>query len=113
MEDMAAAYAFLKENEKKFGICMKDYAVGGFSAGGHLAASWGTKELGYLKYGYAKPKALLLDYPLINIWRTMKDLPAPLKTMMLVGLFGVKFSEKNVSLMMLIWQWMKTIRLPI
>ena len=95
MEDMAAAYAFLKENEKKLGICMKNYAVGGFSAGGHLAASWGTKELGYLKYGYAKPKALLLDYPLINIWRTMKDLPAPLKTMMLVGLFGVKFSEKK------------------
>ena len=95
MEDLAAAYAFLKKNEKELGICMKDYAVGGFSAGGHLTASWGTIELGYRKYGYEKPKALLLDYPLINIWRTMKDLSGPLKTMMLVGLFGVRFSEKK------------------
>lgn len=95
MEDLAAAYAFLKKSEKELGICMKDYAVGGFSAGGHLAACWGTKELGYRKYGYEKPKALLLDYPLINIWRTMKAFPIPIKTMMLVRLFGMKFSEKK------------------
>lgn len=94
MEDMAAAYAFLQRNEKELGICMKDYAVGGFSAGGHLAACWGTKKLGYRKYGYEKPKALLLDYPLINVWRTMKDMPEPIKTLMLNGYFGETFSEE-------------------
>lgn len=95
MEDLAAAYAFLKKSETELGICMKDYAVGGFSAGGHLAACWGTKELGYCKYGYEKPKALLLDYPLLNIWRTLKEYPVHLKTIMLVGLFGLRFSEKK------------------
>ena len=95
MEDMAAAYAFLKKSEKELGICLKDYAAGGFSAGGHLAACWGTKKLGYRKYGFEKPKALLLDYPLINIWRTMKNLPEPIKNMMLGGLLGLPFSENK------------------
>lgn len=97
MEDLAAAYAFLKRNEEAMGIRMEDYAVGGFSAGGHLAACWGTAELGWRRYGYEKPGALLLAYPLINVWRMVNALPEPVKSMMLTGYFGNEYSRESCA----------------
>lgn len=95
MEDMAAAIRFLKKNERTLGISMDRYAVGGFSAGGHLASSWGTKELGYLYYDCDKPGVLLLDYPLINISRTLNEYPSSIRKYMLNGLFGENYSEEQ------------------
>lgn len=95
MEDLAAAYAYLKRNEKEMGIRMETYAVGGFSAGGHLAACWGTAELGWRRYGNEKPEALILAYPLINVWRTVNAAPEPVKTMMLTGYLGNVFSKES------------------
>ena len=46
MEDLSAAYRFLKDHEDQFDIDARHYAVGGFSAGGHLAACWGLKGTG-------------------------------------------------------------------
>lgn len=65
-EDVASAlsYIFAHCSEWNVGI---DYAVCGFSAGGHLAATWGTKTLDYQKYGLKKPEAVILCYPVITV----------------------------------------------
>ena len=39
----------------------------GFSAGGHLAASFGTQSLGYAHYGLPAPAALILSYPVVTM----------------------------------------------
>lgn len=94
MEDLAAAYKFLRNREEQFDIDAKHYAVGGFSAGGHLAASWGLKEFGYAKYGYPAAEILMLDYPLISVWRTIRLLPEQFQKVMLEGYFGNNYSEE-------------------
>ena len=42
------------------------YLMLGFSAGGHLAGIWATKQ-GYYRYGLPKPKHLALAYPVIDL----------------------------------------------
>lgn len=70
MDDLAEALRYVFTHAEEFGVDVEDYAVAGFSAGGHLAASFGTESLGYKKYGLPKPAALFLGYPVI----TMTDL---------------------------------------
>ena len=65
LDDLAAAIRWIFQKKESFGISGA-YVVGGFSAGGHLAALWGTDSAGYRHYGIAKPEALLLGYPLIQ-----------------------------------------------
>ena len=65
IDDLAAAVRYIKAHADHFRTG-SSYVVGGFSAGGHLAALWGTDTVGFSKYGLAKPYALLLTYPLIN-----------------------------------------------
>ena len=74
MEDTAAALKFLDANRDKFQIRMENYAMAGFSAGGHLAAVWGTKEKGYSAYDIHKPGALFLGYPSISTVQFLKDM---------------------------------------
>lgn len=69
-EDAGQAVRFLLDNRERFGLKGSDYAVCGFSAGGHLAASFGTESLGYVRYGVPRPQAEILGYPVI----TMGDL---------------------------------------
>lgn len=64
LDDLAAAVRKILSEKEKFRIG-DAYAVGGFSAGGHLAALWGTDAVGYRHYGLHKPEAILLGYPLI------------------------------------------------
>ena len=92
-EDMAAAVRYLVKNKDYFGISMENYGVGGFSAGGHLASCWGTSELGYRKYNLPKPDLLLLAYPLINVWKTLSQLPKSIRDLMLTGYFGDDATE--------------------
>ena len=92
MEDLAAAYAFIQEHSEEFEMNPLHYGVGGFSAGGHLAASWGTESLGYMHYGMPKPEVLFLNYPMINIAETIGVLPAPIRDMMLGGYFGEDYT---------------------
>lgn len=63
LDDMAQALAFILKENSRFRVQTDNYAVAGFSAGGHLVTQWGTKENGYLKYGLKKPGALFLGYP--------------------------------------------------
>ena len=40
MDDLAAAIIYIDKNKKHFGVTPNDYALVGFSAGGHLASTW-------------------------------------------------------------------------
>lgn len=66
MEDLARAVAFIGENKERLGVRKEGYAVAGFSAGGHLAAEWGTVNYGWRTFGQEPPAALFLAYPSIS-----------------------------------------------
>ncbi|MBQ6240657.1 MAG: alpha/beta hydrolase [Firmicutes bacterium] len=67
-DDLAAAIRYILANAEELGVSAENYAVGGFSAGGHLAAEWGSDNYGYTRYGLPKPAALFLIYPVIYSW---------------------------------------------
>lgn len=95
MDDLAAAWRFIRENEARFGVNAEKYIAGGFSAGGHLAAMWGTVHRGARSYGVPNPKMLLLGYPLI----TMETMEGPAARMIAAGMFGTVHSKEKV------WQY--------
>ena len=53
--------------KEEYMVDMEDYSVWGSSAGGHLAASFGTTKMGYPHYGLPKPSAIILVYPVITL----------------------------------------------
>ena len=67
MEDLANAVSYILAHADEFQVETEGYAVTGFSAGGHLAASFGTESLGYKKYDLPKPGTMLLAYPVITM----------------------------------------------
>lgn len=66
-EDIARAVRFILDHADEFRVEKDGYAVMGFSAGGHLAASFGAESLGWKKYGLPRPAALMLGYPVITM----------------------------------------------
>ena len=75
LEDIARALTDIKE---QFGMSIDNYALCGFSAGGHMCGLFGTKQYGYEKYGFNKPNCLFLIYPVTTLdkpdthWSTRK-----------------------------------------
>ena len=67
MDDLAKAIHEILENAKKWNVETEGYSVWGSSAGAHLTACFGTKELGYAHYGLPKPAALILCYPVVTM----------------------------------------------
>lgn len=68
MEDLGKAVDYLFAHQDELNVDPEGYAVCGFSAGGNLAALFGSHApFGYEKYGVAKPGALILGYPWTNI----------------------------------------------
>ena len=67
MDDLARAVRFILEHAEELNVEKEGYAVMGFSAGGHLAASFGTESIGYAHYGLPAPAALMLCYPVITM----------------------------------------------
>ena len=67
MDDLANAVSYILTHAGEFHVEPEDYAVAGFSAGGHLAASFGTEHLGYRKYDLPRPGILILSYPVITM----------------------------------------------
>lgn len=65
-DDVAESLRFILSNREKWKVG-ENYAVCGFSAGGHLAACWGTDALGYKNYGLTKPQVVILAYPVITM----------------------------------------------
>ena len=66
MEDLFSALNLIQRNKDTFHVQMDRYAVMGFSAGGLVAALWGTKRLGYMRFNCRKPDCLILAYPAIS-----------------------------------------------
>ncbi len=97
MDDMAAAVSFLMKHSGEIGINMDDYAISGFSAGGHLASLFATKERGYMHYGLPRPSLVILNYPMTDIWKNLEGIGEPVRTMMLRGYFGDDFSKEAVD----------------
>lgn len=64
IEDVARAMKYIIENYSE--LYISDYLLMGFSAGGHLAGIWATKQ-GYYRYGLPKPKYIALAYPVIDL----------------------------------------------
>lgn len=62
IKDVAAAVSYIRQHATDFDIQPDAYAIGGFSAGGHLAAAWAAEEYGYAAYKAVKPMAVLLLY---------------------------------------------------
>lgn len=67
MDDLAAALRFILARADQFNIDPEQYTIMGFSAGGHLAASFGTESLGYAHYRLPKPAAMVLAYPVVTM----------------------------------------------
>lgn len=67
LDDLALAMRFVLDNGDFLGVDTSDYAVCGSSAGGHLAAIWSTKELGYEKYGLPRPRTAILVYAVTHM----------------------------------------------
>lgn len=65
--DIAEMLRFIENHKKEWGVNTDNYAICGFSAGAHLAASWCSKNVGYNKYNLNKPSALFLCYPVITM----------------------------------------------
>ncbi len=93
LDDLAAAWRFIHTHQDTFTIDAHNYIVGGFSAGGHTTALWGTEHLGYRNYGIPSPKMLLLGYPLI----TTENLPTgPIADYINLGLFGAGYTDEDI-----------------
>lgn len=69
MVDLARAVREVIAKAEQYHIDPKSYSVWGSSAGGHLAASFGTAHMGYQKYNLPKPQTLVLSYPVITMER--------------------------------------------
>ena len=66
-DDLARAVGEILSRAEEFGVEGENYSVWGSSAGGHLAASFGTESMGWAKYGLPKPGAIVLIYPVISM----------------------------------------------
>lgn len=68
--EVAEAVAHILANADGYGVSAQGYSVWGYSAGGHLAASFGTDAMGYKNYGVPAPALLVLGYPVITMRET-------------------------------------------
>lgn len=64
LEDVGRAVEYITEHAAEFGIQPENYAIVGYSMGGHLTGLFGTDSVGYKNYNVPKPAALLLGYPI-------------------------------------------------
>lgn len=65
--DIARALRHILQNADTYNVDTRDYSVFGFSAGGHLAAMFGTEALGWGKFELPRPGALMLSYPVVTM----------------------------------------------
>ena len=66
-DDLAQAVRDIFAKADEYLLDTAHWSVWGSSAGGHLAASFGTANMGYPHYGLPKPEALVLTYPVISM----------------------------------------------
>ena len=66
-EDVARALEYILLRAEEWNLETNNYSLWGGSAGGHLAASMGLKNIGFQKYGLPNPKAIILAYPVVTM----------------------------------------------
>ena len=66
-DDIAAALRFIEANASGFALDINNYAIGGFSAGGHAVSMWGCENHGARHYGLPQPRVILDCYPVISM----------------------------------------------
>ncbi len=66
LEDLQAALHYIISHAGEYGIRADEYAVIGFSAGGHLTSMLATDTFGYQCAGLPKPGLLSLVYPVVE-----------------------------------------------
>lgn len=66
-DDLAKAVGEILAHQEKWKLDMRGYSVWGSSAGGHLAASFGTESMGWKKYGLPRPGTMVLVYPVVTM----------------------------------------------
>lgn len=91
LTDLADAWTFIHSHATDFGLDASKYYVGGFSAGGHLSAAWGTKNTGARSYNIPQPKGLMLVYPLISVESVSDN---NVKRFMKTGMYGAGKASK-------------------
>lgn len=67
MEDVARALRDILARADELSLDTQGYSLWGSSAGGHLAASFGTESMGWAHYGLPRPGALVLCYPVVTM----------------------------------------------
>lgn len=67
IDDLVKALKLIFDSPDLFYVNVENYALCGFSAGGHLAAEMGTDNFGYENYGLPAPSTLMLCYPLTEV----------------------------------------------
>ena len=67
LDDLARAVRDILSRAEELDLDTEGYSVWGSSAGGHLAATFGTEKLGYAHDGLPKPAALVLTYPVVTM----------------------------------------------
>lgn len=76
-DDIAASLRWIDAHRAEVHAKPGEYFAAGFSAGADIDALWGTKQMGYARYGLSKPKALFTVYGPIN---RRKNPPLPGRT---------------------------------
>ena len=94
-EDLAQAVRIIEAKAKELQILPGDYAVCGFSAGAHLAGSYGTDNLGYAVFGLPKPAALILAYPATSVYAFDRTAPEPMAY--LSTMVGREWTQEKLS----------------
>lgn len=67
LEDIGRAVRYITEHAAEFAIQPENYAIVGYSMGGHLTGLFGSDAVGYKNYQVPEPAALLLGYPVNNM----------------------------------------------
>jgi len=93
LEDIGRAMQYIEEHAAEFGIQPEQYAIVGYSMGGHLTGLFGTESVGYKHYNVPKPAALLLGYP-INDMTYIKPIYHVIQD---IGAYGPKYYTRNLS----------------
>ena len=64
VDDLGNAIRFITSHAGQLDVQTENYALVGYSSGGHLAGVFAGDELGYRNYGVPKPGVLILGYPI-------------------------------------------------
>lgn len=64
VDDLGRAVQYITAHAAEFGVRAENYALLGYSSGGHLAGIFGSEAHGYRNYGVPRPGALILGYPI-------------------------------------------------